>query len=422
MTPNEIIEQSKIAIGNLLQRASPLTKTVITAFDFKLSRTANNSNLSSSRFKVESLESCAEFLDIKLATADGNKIFTKATLASRIVSALFALLPSCCVECDEQYIVEFEPEVTPFFTCFKCFQGSHICEQLKTKHEAMAHLNLPMGMVWLCKDCHEILNPVEPRRSKSRHNSVHQHDPVSIRAGSNSVSIDSPLTFDSNLVTPVPIVGTEPNAEHLRQRLTEHVQSSQNDPEICKRYKVGKCPHGIRGNKAIEDVTCPYQHPQRCFKYCKFGSTGRKGCNKGTNCNYFHPVLCKFSVKNKECTNTECSFPHLVGTKRPKKEIHSGNNVKHERQHSKNQILNDKKTTSPQSQSHFLELRKMVEDMGKSFKDELHALKSTLYHQHPLTSPMMNLPQPTNFSIRPQQSQSMHPVFPTAWSTPQFSS
>ena len=423
MTPNEIVEQSKIAIGNLLQRASPLGKTVITAFNFNSTRSANSNNLSSSRFKLESLESCAEFLDIKLATTDGNKIFTKATLAARIVSSLFALLPSCCGECAEHYTVEFEPEVIPLFTCFKCFQGSHTCEQLKTKHEALAHLNLPSGMVWLCKYCHDDLNPVEPRKSKSRHNSVRHHDSATSRAG-NSIDLNSPLTLDSNLGTPEPILGTESDVENLRQRLTDHAQSSNSDSQICKRYKIGKCLHGIRGNKVVDNATCPYQHPKRCFKYCKFGSTGKKGCNKGASCNYFHPVLCKFSVKNKECTNPECSYPHLVGTKRQKEEIHPGSNVKRERQPFKpSKIPNEPGLKNPHDQSPFLELRKMVEDMGKTFQEELQALKSTLYHQqYSLTSPRMTLPRPNNLSLHPQQAQSMHPVFPAAWSTPQYSS
>ena len=65
----------------------------------------------------------------------------------------------------------------------------------------------------------------------------------------------------------------------------------------------------------MNGVKCPNSHPPRCNKYTRFG-TGKKGCKKGKNCQYFHPILCKFSVKDRRCPNDLCTFPHLVGTKR----------------------------------------------------------------------------------------------------------
>ena len=122
---------SKLVIGGLLQKACPLSKTVITAFDPMASRTANCSTLN--KFKVESLEAVAVLLNISLVDDNSDKLFTKATLANRIVAELFALLPATCSECNDHYVVDFEPVEETLFTCYKCFQGSHSCDLMKNK-------------------------------------------------------------------------------------------------------------------------------------------------------------------------------------------------------------------------------------------------------------------------------------------------
>ena len=90
---------------------------------------------------------------------------------------------------------------------------------------------------------------------------------------------------------------------------------------ICDKYKVGRCPHGFKGTKLIDNKPCLKSHPPKCNKYLRFGSKGAKGCKRGKDCKYFHPFLCKFSVRNKTCFEPECSYPHLKGTQRdPKKQ------------------------------------------------------------------------------------------------------
>jgi len=84
---------TRAAIGQLLQVADQLSKRVITAYDPAASRPTVNKN-ALSRFKLDALEPCAEFLSIKLADSDGNKIYTRETLVPRIILAIEALLPS----------------------------------------------------------------------------------------------------------------------------------------------------------------------------------------------------------------------------------------------------------------------------------------------------------------------------------------
>ena len=64
---------------------------------------------------------------------------------------------------------------------------------------------------------------------------------------------------------------------------------------------------------------CPDDHPKRCFRFCDFGSKNRKGCNKGKKCQYWHPKLCKYSVKGIHCRSEECTFQHLSLHRKPPK-------------------------------------------------------------------------------------------------------
>ena len=439
LTVDEIDNTCKIVIGNLLHCACPLSKTVVTAFDYKASRAANTVALSSSRFKVESLEACAEFLNITLSDAESNKLFTKATLAPRLVDALFSLLPSTCMECNDHYTVEREPELAPFFTCYRCFQGSHSCELMKEKHEALSSIPLPTGMIWLCKRCHESMNPIQPRKSKSRHNSVSKSVPSLSRNtdATNSRQVESSLASSSSMQEtpkhPLANLESEQGRLHLQRRLSEHVDNDESPEfvDVCKKYKIGQCPHGLRGNKVVNGSTCPNKHPKRCFKYCKHGTKDKGGCKKGTKCTYYHPILCKFSVKGKQCSKPECPYPHLAGTKRSGKETGKYPKKKGTSEGGKSQpvkvrtmpeeLLTLKKPDSSVNENHFLGLQKMIEEMGMKFQQEIQTLKSNFYHlQFPsVANSQMKMSYPNQ--LHPQQSpMAMHPAYPAAWSTPRL--
>ena len=134
--------KTKEIVGNLLLTADELSKRVITSFDPFASRAAINVK-ALKRFNLDLLEPCAEFLKIKLDDDDGNKLFTKETLVSRILLALNALLPKTCSQCLEKYAVEFESEEEPCFVCHMCFQGSHNCEATKARFAALLNIQPP---------------------------------------------------------------------------------------------------------------------------------------------------------------------------------------------------------------------------------------------------------------------------------------
>ena len=153
-----------------------LPSGVISVFDPIASRAANIKSLNG--FNLNMLEPCAEFLSINLADAEGNRLFTKESLVQRILFAFCALLPSVCLDCNECYTVDLDPEEQPLFHCHMCFRGSHNCSTMKNLHAALtaASLSLLSGHVWLCSSCKKSSYPIKPRRSKLRHDNVNISD------------------------------------------------------------------------------------------------------------------------------------------------------------------------------------------------------------------------------------------------------
>ena len=404
MSDDEYNRQVQIVIGGLLHRACPLTKSVLQQFDPSATRKVNASHLSSSKLKLESLEPCAEFLNIALADSESNKIYTKSTLAQRIVSALFALLPSNCSHCNEDYCVEFESKKPPILTCYKCFQESHNCETLLATYAPIVDIKLPTGLVWLCKGCTEEINPIVPRRSKSRHNSVSFQNDSKADLSHNTNSSSSNLQI---------------NEEDLVKQLGGTTKDRKTD--ICDKYRVGKCPHGNKGTRLVDSKPCTKSHPQKCYKYLRFGSKGAKSCKKGRDCKYFHPKLCPSSLKDKTCFNLECSFPHLKGTQRyPEKQRKRADSQQRSKRKA-DKPSKSAKPTPPTSENHFLELKKMVIQMTT----KIQAMESRIdrYQMIP------NLPtvphhsfmsSPHNMSLLPPSQQIQ--AVPPAFYTPQFSS
>ena len=177
--------------------------------------------------------------------------------------------------------------------------------------------------------------------------------------------------------------------------------------DICSKYKVGKCPHGIRGNKVIEGNKCDKNHPKRCFKFCAFGNKGKRSCRKGDKCEYYHPVLCKYSTKKMVCTNKDCTYVHLKGTKRTEQSAKSQTKKENpkvlspDRSYTINEtpVNNNSmmvKDLDPATY-HFLELKRLVETVQahqSNLRQEIAEVKSSLSYHQPLKFPYIQY-QPT---------------------------
>ena len=96
---------------------------------------------------------------------------------------------------------------------------------------------------------------------------------------------------------------------------------------VCEEYKHGSCVHGLKGTREIDGKVCDFKHPKKCLAYCKFGNDYYKGCNT-VNCKFFHPIICRNSMKYKVCIIENCTYTHLVGTRRKAPNHQPGNKLK----------------------------------------------------------------------------------------------
>jgi hypothetical protein len=401
----------KTAIGKLLLSADAngSAKHVITAFDPSVKRSINYKALN--KFNIDVLENCAVFLGIDLADVDSFKLYTKDSLINRILFGLLALLPSSCSECDEQYVIEHGSHTPPVFKCHMCFQGSHDCSKIKDLHEALASASLVLlvGHIWLCHDCKQSSNPIKARKSKSRHNSVTKADPNLSRIRDEMKNqLSSSNLEHSPSQTPQEMSPLEASSQvtllnsHSKKELDDKLDHLAKT-RICSKYKVGKCPHGIRGNKVIEGNKCDKEHPKRCFKFCAFGNKGKQCCTKGDKCEYYHPVLCKFSMRKKVCTNKDCTYVHLKGTKRTEQSAKSQTKNENSKVPSPDRGYNMNQTPVKNNSMlvkdldatyHFLELKRLVETVQSNFRQEIAEIRSSLSYHQPLKFPYFQY-QPT---------------------------
>ena len=82
---------------------------------------------------------------------------------------------------------------------------------------------------------------------------------------------------------------------------------------VCKFYNQGRCKHGISGKK---DGVCNYAHPKPCKKFVTNGNRRQRGCTNGSGCQFFHPKVCNGSLRERLCTDENCKYLHIKGTKR----------------------------------------------------------------------------------------------------------
>ena len=135
----------------------------------------------------------------------------------------------------------------------------------------------------------------------------------------------------------------------------------------------------------------------------KNGAKGKRGCHKGQDCEYLHPILCKYSVKKKECFNKDCTYPHLVGTSRkpvdrsaerdaPRKSAlkprartfseRSDTSIKSTKSDAKVEFTRNRKKSSSKSEDNFLELKGLIEAMNQKFMEEIQLIKANTFHQN----------------------------------------
>ena len=194
--------------------------------------------------------------------------------------------------------------------CYVC-SSHHDCTPSLATQYYFRNFHLT-GTVWLCRGC-RVKNNIFCATKISK------IDPN----GTDPTEIESQEETDDNENTDTMVARNDkpsPRRDHGQEQDDDRDKNHDpTKPEICPLYKKRQCPHGASGKNEVDGNVCPLAHPRKCLKFCRFGKR-KGGCSKGGSCKYYHPVLCKYSVKSNQCTNLECTYTHLKGTKRPKRE------------------------------------------------------------------------------------------------------
>ena len=135
MENKKLDEKIKIVVGEILGRADPVSKKVLTAFDPSKDAPANQRLLK--KFSRNELDIFAEFLKIPLINIQTKeKLFSnRDKLTKRIILEITALYPTTCDECSQEYCVTSDK--IPLVRCYICLQGSHDCEDITARIESM---------------------------------------------------------------------------------------------------------------------------------------------------------------------------------------------------------------------------------------------------------------------------------------------
>lgn len=228
-----------------------------------------------------------------LITADYLKVPSqtyryKDDLVKTIIKRIDNLLLEKCRKCKTWFSVGKDD--TPTISCSSCGQGCHdSCYQNLGKI-----LEEYPGLSYTCSRCDQVEQPDRPKKRESV-----------------EPKTNTPINTSSS----------------LNQSIHHQDEDEENEEEslpICQKLRRGKCPHGISGRTLVDGRRCEFRHLKRCQYYCKHGTDPREGCDRGRDCNLLHPILCRFSVKSRLCTNLQCKFTHLTGTKRyrPRNQVH----------------------------------------------------------------------------------------------------
>jgi hypothetical protein len=296
----------KASIGELLEHTpDPSSKKIIGAYSYTVKYATNHTKIKG--FSVSEMEKCAISLGLTVRHSDNSKVYrTKDILTDRMILKIESHFEETCDECGDKYrnkITDPEPEMR----CFLCMQGSHKCEKFAQRLQALSSspIYILTGSIWVCTGCrikNDISAPIKPvKQSVTFENNGETAEPEESAAEKEEEEADEEEEKRPS-----------PRRDTHTARSTEQ---SFNFKDICELYKRNNCPHGRSGRKEVDGKTCDKPHPRKCAKYCSFGK-GKAGCIKGKNCSDYHPILCKFSVRRRECRNQECTYTHLRGTNR----------------------------------------------------------------------------------------------------------
>ena len=96
------------------------------------------------------------------------------------------------------------------------------------------------------------------------------------------------------------------------------------------------------------------------------------GFKWGKDCRYFHPILCKSSVGERECLKDACTYIHLKGTRRTKLLTDEVQKITTNSQERSVQ-------STPSAKNDLLEkIEQMIHSMKRDYEQEIRTIRSEL--------------------------------------------
>ena len=207
---------------------------------------------------------------------------------------------------------------------------------------------------------------------------------------------------------------------------TTDPSSTKVSKKICPYYKKNKCRYGAKG------TGCPFNHPARCQKLLRYGSVLPKGCNKGKQCQLFHPKLCPTSIAKRECFVHGCHFCHIKGTNRKKpgapaaptslanppenttKSLSEKINAKANQAKASSTVIGNKSEQSTPPDNSFLELARLIkEELMQAMDTKIALALSSIQFPRLQWTPLAPQIQPQSNMVFPMgfTPQQMPPQF-----------
>lgn len=272
--------------------------------------------------------------------------YTKDAVRLNLIIRIENLLPEECNICKEMYCIKLSD--TELLKCAMCNQSAHAkCLSAKFGIEESLLLDLgpdeikkyinPHGLPgihYFCSSCEESNIPSEEngklkrKRANQALNSDEQSGaqiPGTPNPNHPSGNAGEPPAATHPVPPPVrptgpapahPLNGdpdpthSDPDSLQANQPTSTQSANQQLPRSLCPFYKRGICRYGISGRGCNKD------HPKACPKLIFHGTSGPRGCNKGNNCEMFHPRMCHQSLQSRECLTMDCPLRHVRGTQR----------------------------------------------------------------------------------------------------------
>ena len=242
---------------------------------------------------------------------------TKSELFNQLITFVHTTLPHPCLTCKESYLPYSDINRSDGEDKVSCFICSIPAHKGCIKKE---HVNTDVGLVFLCEHCllHKGKDdaPVDDTsKPPPQQEAIEQDSDSSIKESDDEDSerkLNKVEKKNDKQKSPV----VEMKVIEAFNLDTLYAMCPKASYPICEQYRRNNCPHGRKGLDEVDGKLCDKLHPKKCFPWCKAGSNAKHGCTKGRDCPFYHPILCRNSLRYRKCTNPSCTFTHLKFTRR----------------------------------------------------------------------------------------------------------